>query len=129
MSTEQNDVTTEQKKIQKEKRKHLETIYWAGVLIWVGLVFGAENLGILPQIGGAEAWSWIFFGAGLYALLMALFRIASPDYSNPTAGDYIWAGVLIIIGLSGLTTLEISWPLILVLVGIVILGNALLRRN
>ena len=34
----------------------------------------------------------------------------------------------LLIGLGGLTTLNIAWPLILVLVGLGILGGALLRR-
>ena len=32
-------------------RKRIETIYWAGVFIWAGFVFGADHLGLLPQIG------------------------------------------------------------------------------
>jgi hypothetical protein len=129
MSGEQNDITTEQEKSQKEASRHLEAIYWAGVVIWVGLVFGADRLGYLPQIGGADAWSWIFFGAGLYGLLMALFRVTSPDYSNPTTWDYVWAGIFLILGLSGMFSVNIAWPLILVLVGVAILGKALLRRG
>ena len=121
---------TEQKMMnQKEERRHLEAIYWGGVLIWAGLVFGLESLGYLPQIGKADAWSWVFFGAGLYALLGALVRVASPHYPNPTTWDYLWAAFLLIIGLGGATALEITWPLILVLVGVVLLGSMLLRRK
>jgi hypothetical protein len=126
MTTEQmNDMSTEQE--GKEAGRHLEAIYWGGVIIWAGLVFGADSLGILPQIGGASAWSWVFLGAGLYALLGALFRITSPDYPNPTTWDWVWAGILIILGLGGFFSFNIAWPLILVLVGVAILGKALLR--
>ena len=59
MTIEQNDITIEQKKSQKEKRQHLETLWWAGALIWAGLVFGADSLGLLPQIGQADAWNWV----------------------------------------------------------------------
>lgn len=127
MSTEQiDDMTTEQE--GKEASRHLEAIYWGGVIIWAGLIFGADSLGYLPQIGGADAWSWVFLGAGLYALLLALFRLNFPDYQNPTTSDYVWAGILLILGLGGFFSFNIAWPLILVLVGVAILGKTLLRR-
>jgi hypothetical protein len=122
-------MTIEQETSQQEKRKRLEAIWWAGVFIWAGLIFGADSLGFLPQIGGASAWSWVFAGAGLYALVGALWRVASPDQPNPTAWDYTWAGILLIIGLGGFFNLEIGFPLILILIGVVILGSMLLRRG
>ena len=130
MTTEQmNDITTEQEKSRQAALRHLEAIYWGGVIIWAGLVFGADSLGYLPQIGGASAWSWVFLGAGLYALLMALVRVISQDYPNPAASDYVWAGIFLILGLGGFFSFNISWPLILVLVGIAILGKTLLRQE
>lgn len=114
---------------QQGQRKHLEAMWWAGALIWAGLVFGADSLGLLPQIGGASAWSWVFAGAGLYALLGAFWRAVSEDQPNPTAWDYTWAGILLILGLGGFFNLTIAFPLILILIGVVALGNMLLRRN
>lgn len=89
----------------------------------------AESQGYLPQIGKADAWSWVFFGAGLYGLLGSLWRAASPRYPNPLTGVYLWAAFLMIIGLGGATGLKITWPLILVVLGIVLLGRVLLRRS
>jgi len=115
--------------IQKEERRLLDALYWGGVLIWAGLVFGADSLGYLPQIGQADAWSWIFFGAGLYGLLGAILRMALSGYSNPTAWDYIWSLALLIIGINGFVGgVDIALPLILILVGAVWLGSTLLRR-
>lgn len=114
---------------QKEQRKRLEAIWWAGSLIWAGLVFGADSLGLLPQIGGADAWSWVFAGAGLYGLLGDLWRVASPDQPDPTAWDYVWSGILLILSLGGFFNLEIAFPLILLLIGVVILGSVLLGRD
>jgi hypothetical protein len=126
MTVEQNELEMAN---QKEERKRLEAIYWAGVFIWAGLVFGADSLGILPQIGGADAWSWVFFGAGLYALVGALFRVVSPDLPAPTAWDYIWAAFLLIVGLGGVVNVDVAFPVILVIAGVAVLGNALLRRD
>ena len=121
-----NDVTMEQAESQKTAGQHLEAIFWGGTIIWAGLVFGADSLGYLPQIGDAQVWSWIFLGAGMYALLLDLWRVASPNYPNPTAGDYVWAGILLILGIGGFFSFSLSWPLILVLVGAAILGKTLL---
>jgi len=122
-----NDVTMERDKSQKKTGQHLEAVFWGGVILWAGLVFGAESLGYLPQIGAAQAWSWLFLGAGVYALLLDLWRVASLDYPNPTLGDFVWAGIFLILGLGGFFNFNLSWPLILVLVGMAILGKALLR--
>jgi hypothetical protein len=122
-------MTAQQKTIEIRARQRIETTYWAGVFLWAGLVFGADTLGILPQIAGASAWSWVFAGAGLLALLGNLYRASTSDWPDPVAWDYFWAGVLLIIGLGGFVDLEIAFPLILVFVGVVILVNLFVRRD
>ena len=114
---------------ESKDRKRLEAIWWAGALIWAGLVFAADGLGLLPQIGESDAWTWVFLGAGLYGVLGNLYRIANSDSPNPIAWDYIWAGGLFMIGLAGMSPVDIFWPLILVLVGVVILAETLFRRS
>jgi hypothetical protein len=121
--------TEAHKRIETGTRKPIETIYWAGVFLWAGLVFGADAQGILPQIGGASAWSWVFAGAGLLALLGNLFRAVSSDWPDPVTWDYIWAGGLLIIGLGGFVNLEIAFPLILALVGAIAVVRVFLRRD
>lgn len=114
---------------QKEARKRIDAIYWAGVFIWAGLVFGADSLGILPQIGGASAWSWVFFGAGLYALVGNLYRATSPDWPAPTGWDYIWAAILLIIGLGGIFNVDVAFPVILIVIGVAFLASTLFGRD
>ncbi len=120
---------SENKVAHKQERQHIERMYWAGVLVWVGLVLVIDNQGSLPKIGEADAWSWVFFGAGLYGMLGNLYRLASPDWSAPTGWDYVWSGFWLIVGLGGVTTADIFWPMALVLVGVVSLANALFRRE
>jgi hypothetical protein len=120
----ESDVTREHR-----TRHPLQGLFWASVLIWAGLVFTAESMGWLPQLGHAGAWNWLFFGVGLLALLGALWRGLSPAYAGPGVGNYIWAGILIIIGLSGVVAVKITWPLVLLALGIILLGSALLRRR
>lgn len=110
---------------RNEEVKRGEARFWAAVLIWAGVVFGADTLGALPQVGGMDAWNWVFFGAGVLALIGCVYRAASPDRSHPTIWNYVWAAVLMIIGLSGLTTVEIGFPLILLLIGAVLLATTM----
>jgi hypothetical protein len=122
MATETDDTVEAQ-------TKRIETLYWAVVFLWAGLVFELDSLGVLPQVGGAIAWSWVFAGAGLLALLGNIVRISSVDWPNPTTWDYIWAAVLLIVGLGAFVNVDIAFPIILIVVGIAFLGNLLFDRN
>jgi hypothetical protein len=114
---------------EEQERQPYNTYYWAGVLIWAGLVFVLDSLDALPQIGAAGAWSWVFFGAGLYALVGSFWRTSSPDRLDPRMGDYLWAIVLILFGIGGVTDLDIAWPLVLILLGGSLLINTLRPRD
>ena len=99
MTTEQ---PTQEVAEDKAKRRQIDAIFWGGAFILAGLVFLAENLDILPQIGTTEErWFWIFLAAGAWALLLDLFRLASPDWPNPSTGDFIWTAILLLVGLGG----------------------------
>jgi hypothetical protein len=118
-------MTFEQNVSEKKERQRLEGLWWAIVLIWTGLVFGADSMGVLPQIGEADAWSWIFLGAGVFGLISNFYRLTSPAVPTPTTWDWSWSGIFLIIGLGGFTPLDFSWPLILILIGGVTLIKAL----
>ena len=112
-----------------EERRRIEGVYWAGVLIWAGLVFGADSLGWLPLIGDAGPWSWIFLGAGLYSLVGSLYRLSSTGYSSPPTSDYIWGAIFLLIGFGGFTTVNITWPLVLIVVGVILLVRVFIQRE
>ena len=44
-------MTIEQNESERKERQRLEGLWWAVVLIWAGLIFGADSMGLLPQIG------------------------------------------------------------------------------
>ena len=113
----------------KEQLEYINAIYFGGVLVWAGVVFAADSLGYLPQIGDSDAWSWIFIGAGLASLVGNLIRQASSSILNPSAFDYIFGAVLLAIGVGGFTSLYIALPLVLVLVGGAILFSAIFRTK
>lgn len=112
-----------------EEKKYLDAIFWGGVLVWAGLIFGADYFGYLPQIGNAITWSWIFLGAGVYGLLINFIRIFSERISNPTSWEWIWAAIFLLFGLAGFITFSIPWWLFLILIGVAILGSAFIRRD
>jgi hypothetical protein len=128
-------MTAEGTTTQAGARKRIETIYWAGVFIWAGFVFGADHLDLLPQIGESSAWSWVFAGAGLLALLGNIYRAVSPDWqrmpahTKATGWDWVWAVALLVIGLSGFFGLEIAFPLVLVVIGVITVVGVILRRD
>lgn len=122
-------MTIEQNLSEKKERQRLEGLWWAVALIWAGAIFGADSMGFLPQIGEADAWSWIFLGAGLFGTLGNLYRVTTSDVSTPTSWDWVWSGIILILGLGGFTALDFSWPLILILVGGIILVNVLWQRD
>jgi len=117
-------MTTEQFFSKIERRSRAESLYWAGVLVWAGLVFGANSLGFLPKIGSADAWSWVFIGAGLFGTFMNLYHSTIPD-TVTTTWDYIWSGFWLLLGLSGLFAIDIFWPLVLILIGLTLLTKAI----
>jgi hypothetical protein len=125
MATEKDFRTFEQKYSERSERQRLKGLWWAVVLIWTGLVFAVEGLGLVPQIGNATAWSWIFLGAGIIGILGCFFRLALSGVPKPTAWDWVWAAVCVIIGLDGFVTLNIFWPFILIGIGGLILVNGL----
>ena len=124
------ELKAEQEAMQeKAKRKRLESFWWAAVIIWAGIVFIADYLNILPEMGGANAWSWIFLGAGVFGLLGALVRVASADLPKPTSWDYIWSAIFLIIGASGFFGGGIAFPIALIVIGVAILANVLFRHE
>jgi hypothetical protein len=119
---------------QKEKKRTIDAVFWGGAFIIAGLVFLAQNLDILPQIGDTEQWwFWMFLGAGVWALLINVFRIVSPDWPNPDTGDYFWTLLLLFVGVGGAYDFDIDGTVVgavvLIGIGLLVLFNTLMRRT
>jgi hypothetical protein len=108
--------------VRKKEKQFKDALYWGGAFLWAGLVFDADLLGLLPQVANFDAWSWVFLGVGLYGLVGALFFLISPNWSNPTAWDFIWSGFWFLVGLSGFIIFDIIWAIGLILLGLLILA-------
>jgi hypothetical protein len=113
---------------EQEKLQSLDIFFWAGSLIWAGLVFGAENLGILPQIGQANSWSWVFLGAGVFGIVLNFLSKSLSNISNPTTWDWGWAILFLLIGLGAFFTFNVPGWLFLIVIGVLILISAMRPR-
>jgi hypothetical protein len=102
-----------------------ERLYWAIVLLWAGLVTAADGLHVLPGVGRADVWNWIFLGAGLLALGRLVARTVSPARVDPDASDLGFALVLTVLGLGGFLSFWIACSAALVAVGTTLLIQAL----
>lgn len=103
------------------RRRSWEAAWWGGAFIWAGLVLLADNLGALPDVAGADAWSWVFAGAGLYALALNIWRTLAAHEPNPDAGDLFWTAVLLVLGFAGFFGFDVTLPVVLIVLGAVLL--------
>jgi hypothetical protein len=102
---------------------------WAGILVWAGLVFLADNLGLLIRVERLDAWGLIFIGAGLLVLLEVVVRLLVPAYRRPVAGTLIFGIFLLGVGLGNLVGWEVIWPVVLIIIGLSILVRGFLWRR
>ena len=109
--------------------KRLDSYFWGGVLLWAGLVFGGETMGMLPKIGNASSWSWIFLGAGVLSIGLNLISLSSDTVADPTTWDWVWGVLFALIGVGGFTTINISWPIIFIVIGTAMLVKTFSRRE
>jgi len=125
---------------EKYRRDPLGAITWAVILIWVGVVLLAENMGYLERLGvrfkSAElpfelpfvgsSWALIFLGIGVILLIEIAIRLLVPDYRRPLMGSVIFAVVCFGVAFG---SWELIWPLILIAIGASILLRGMFRSK
>jgi hypothetical protein len=118
---------------EKWHRDPLGGTVWAAILIWAGLVLLAGNMGYLAnqRVLGyrLEAWPVILIGAGMIILLEVVVRLLIPSYRRPVGGTFIFAIILLGLGLGNLVSMAVVWPLVLIAIGLSILLRGLFRRR
>jgi hypothetical protein len=112
---------------EKWRRDPVDAVVWAFILIWAGLVFLAENMGLLVRFEGLEAWSIGFIGAGLIVLLGVVVRLLVPAYRRPVTGSLIFGVILLGIGLGEVVGWVAIGPLILIAIGVGMLLRGFLQ--
>ena len=139
---EKNEEKSSDEKSYEEKyrRDPLGSIVWAVILIWVGLVLLAQNMGYLERLGirlkfadlpfevpfVGDSWSLIFLGIAVILLIEIVIRLLIPDYRRPLMGNVIF--LIVCIGLA-FGSWNLIWPLILIAIGASILLRGLFRSN
>jgi hypothetical protein len=114
---------------EKWRRNPLSAAVWACILIWAGIVFLADNLKLLVNFGNPDPWNLILAGAGIIFIIEVIVRALVPAYRRSVTGTLILGLVLLGIGLGGLLGLTITWPIILIAIGIALLLRGLLRAR
>lgn len=125
---------------EKWQRDPVNTVVWAFIFMWAGLVLLAENLGLLDAIqttaedipgmwflGDESTWSLIFIGAGVIALLGVLVRLLVPAYRRPVGGAIFFGFALIAIGLGNIIGWTLIWPIFLIGLGLSIILRGMFR--
>lgn len=115
---------------EEQERKRLDSVWWGGAFIWVGLVLGAEWLDILPTVADTgNWWPWIFIGLGPWALAMNVYR-SMTDLPNPSTWDWVWTAIFVMIAIGAFVDFSgaVAGAVVLVVIGAVIMINALRRR-
>jgi len=113
------------------RRTGLGRFFWPTMLIFAGLIFFMQNLGVLPGAPGADAWDWMMVAAG--AVLLGGQLIAGL-LGESDGGSRFWmigGAVLLMFGLSKALGVDLNfgnwWPVILIAIGLSSLFNSLRR--
>lgn len=125
---------------EKWRRDPLGAIIFGVILIWAGLVFLADSMGLFKGITfrnlfpgvettQPEAWTVALIGAGVILLIEAAIRLAVPAYRRPIGGTLVLAIILIGVGLGNIVTWEVIWPLIVIAIGLAVLLGGFWRRK
>lgn len=128
----------EEKQHEKEEKGRsdpLSNMVWGAIVIWAGVVFLADNMGLLSAFRnrdvadampfGFSNWGLIFLGAGIIVLGEVVIRVLNPSYRRHVMGNIILAIVFIGIGLGNLVNWGVIWALALIAMGVVILLRAM----
>ena len=127
-----------------EKVKQLWVIWFAGLLILIGLFYGANSLELLPEISGESQWDkvewadWVLLGAGLWGLTINVFRAYSKEWPSPIFTDWFLSSALTVAGISQFSRYlsddlsvngELIGAVVIVGLGVLLLFNTLRNKD
>lgn len=93
------------------------------VLIWLGFSFYLSEMRYIPS----ESW-WAYFLVGLGAILIVHGVVRYLRYGRSLIGSFIAGAILMLIGLSSLTTVTV-WPFVLVVIGVAVIVSGIVGRR
>ena len=111
---------------EKWRRDPISAAAWAVILIWAGLVLLAETTGLLAPYNIGQPWWLIVAGAGAIFIIEAIVRALVPAYRRSIMGTLIIGIVLVGVGLGNLLGAHLTWPVVLIVIGVAMLVRGLL---
>jgi len=118
---------------EKWQRDPINTVSWATMFIWAGLVLLADTTkwGKDTFLSWWNTWALIFTGVGAIILLSALARFMVPAYRRHIASGLVPGVIFLGIGLAWLNNwkLDVIWPVILIGIGLSIILGGIFRRR
>jgi len=115
---------------EKWRRDPVDAAVWAFILIWVGVLWLANNAGWLKSVVETDkVWSLGFIGAGVIVLLGVVLRLVVPAYRRPLIGSTIFGVVLLGIGLTQFVPDVAIGAIILIGIGLIILLGGIFRKK
>ncbi len=144
---EEKEVSKHEEKSVEEKwrRDPLGTITWAAILIWAGIAWLLDNLGVwenwlrtakrFGQPGkveifwvGGDVWAIIMIGAGILLFIELIIRMVVPVYRRPVGGTLFLSVLFVCLGLSNFIGWTYLLPIALLTLGLSILLRGFFRK-
>jgi hypothetical protein len=132
--TEEKDRSRNEKNWdEKWQRDPVNAVTWAAILIWTGICLLADTTkwGVHTFPTWWETWAVIMTGVGVIILLSMVVRFMMPVHRRHLTSGLIPGLIFLGIGLSWLNDwkLDLIWPVILIIIGVVIILGGIFRKR
>jgi hypothetical protein len=125
----QTEVNERHEDDERQGRHHRRSdapgVFVGLVLVLLGTLFYLTTQGFLSW---TNWWQYFLVGLGIIFLIEASVRYRSDNGSGSLLGRIIPGTILITVGLMFILGLSTWWPAVLIIAGVIILLNGLLRR-
>jgi fatty acid desaturase len=118
---------TEKQAGEKWVRDPVRGISMGVILIWGGIV-AYLSVGNIITVSWWQGWAVFLAGTGAILLIKAAVRLM-PEYRRPIGGTIIIGVILLGVGIGDIVGWTYTWPIILIVIGVLIVGQIFLRRR
>lgn len=131
MSEQPSNMKEKENNSQKEwwQSDRIDAVGWAVTFFWGALILLAEITGFTASYSWWDGWGVFFTGAGAITLLLTIIRLQIPEYRGKWVGSLIWGCILLAIGLGTWGSVSWLWVVVLLVIGIIILREAFVRKR
>lgn len=123
----EDEKRTEKQSGEKWVRDPVRGISLGIILIWGGIV-AYLSTGNIITASWWEGWSVFLAGTGVILLIKAAIRTTA-QYRRPAGGTVIIGIILLGVGAGDIIGWNYTWPVILIVIGVVLISRIFLRRR